>query len=469
MRDRMPPNATEFEEVVLGAMMLENECIHEILTILEARSFYVPANEKVFTAIVRLFSTSQPVNILTVTQELMRMNALKDVGGAAYVPSLTNRVASSANVEYHARIIAQKFIQRELIAVSTQTIQNAYADDSDVFDLLGSAEKGITQLTNKINTNKIDGIASIYNKWTEHNEVIVKNEGGISGVQSGFTKLDGITGGWQKSDLVIIAARPAMGKTSFVLSMARNAAVDFKHPIAIFSIEMSKRQILTRLMSQETLTSAHRYTRYGLKPDELVENMERCKGLINANIFMDDTPSLKIAELKSKARKLKRDHDISAIYIDYLQIMSTGEKSRGKTEDVGLISNSLKALAKELDIPVIALSQMSRKVDERGGSRRPELSDLRNSGEIEQDADVVIFIHRDEYYGITEDEHGNSTIGKAAIIIEKNRSGALDDIILNWHGETTSFSNLGSLNRDVRDYTQPLKANDSWENESPVV
>lgn len=438
---KMQPQAVNIEESVLGAIMLEN-CIETVTTILEPRSFYKDSHVRIYTAILRLYTKSEPIDIRTVMEELKKSKELDVIGGAYYISQLTNSVSSSANVEFHARIIAQKFIQRELIRNSTEIISKSYDDSNDVFDILDYAEKGITQLTSKINTTKIDGIVSVYNKWAEHNTEILKNKDGISGVPSGFNKIDTITGGWQKSDLVIIAARPAMGKTSLMLQLARNAAVNFKKSVAIFSIEMSKLQIMTRLMSQETSTSSHRYTRYGLNENEFNVNMNQCAGLINSNVFIDDTPAIKISEFKSKARKLKRDHDIDAIFIDYLQIMSTGEKTRGKTEDVGLISNSLKAVAKELNIPVIALSQMSREVEKRGGSRRPELSDLRNSGEIEQDADLVIFVHRDEYYGVTEDDHGHSTVGKAAIIIEKNRSGAIGDVILNWDAPTTAFSNI---------------------------
>lgn len=437
---KLPPQAIELEESVLGILMLETEAIQIANPIIETDSFYKDSNAAIFEAIVSLHNNSIKADSTSVFQELKRTGKLEIAGGAYRLTELTNKVTHGANLEVYCRIIAEKYIQRSLIKNSTILINKAYEEGTDVFDLLDEAEKQITQLTSKVITTKIDGIHSIYNRWLLHNEIIRNNKSGISGVASGFYGLDKLTGGWQKSDLVIIAARPAMGKTSLMLSMARNAAVDFKEPVAIFSVEMSKLQLLTRLMAQETGRNSQEYTRYGLQDDELPKNMEQCNALLNANIFIDDTPSLTVFEFRNKARKLVRDHNIKAIYVDYLQIMKTGEKSRGKTEDVGLISNALKAVAKELELPVIALSQLSRALEERGGDKRPGLSDLRNSGEIEQDADVVVFIHRPEYYGITEDEDGASTIGKAALICEKNRSGPIGVGITHFIASTTKFT-----------------------------
>ena len=451
---KMPPQAIELEEAVLGAIMLD-PCINELISILTPESFYKDAHARLYAAIVEMFRNSHPINILTVTQELKKTGELEIVGGAYYITQLTNRVASAANAEFHARIIAQKFIQRELIRISTKTINDAYEDSSDVFDLLDNAEKNLFSIVEGNIKKNYDKMSTLIKKAIEQIEETKNNKGNFSGVQSGLTELDRITAGWQKSDLIIIAARPAMGKTALVLTMARNAAVDFGKPVAVFSLEMSSLQLVTRLIASESEIKSEKLKKGNLEEHEFQQLNDKIKKIAEAPLFIDDTPGLSVFELRAKARRLKEQHKIELIIVDYLQLMTAGGEGKGNREqEIATISRSLKGLAKELEIPVIALSQLSRALETRGGNKRPQLSDLRESGAIEQDADMVIFIHRPEYYNVTEDEAGNSTIGVAELIVAKHRNGPIDSAKTRYIGQFTKFIDLNDFGQN-NDYASP--------------
>src|SRR5436190_3878481 len=441
---KLPPQAVELEEAVLGAMLLEREALSTVIDILSPEAFYKEQNGRVFAAMISLFNRSEPVDILTVTQELKRTGELEIVGGAYYVSALTNRIASSANIEFHARIVAQKYLQRELIRLSTETIKVAYEDSTDVFELLDETTKNIFEILDSNVRRQHDKMSTLIAKAITEIESAANQKDGLLGVPSGFTAMDRITGGWQKSDLLILAARPGMGKTAFVVSMAKNAAVEFNKPVAIFSLEMSSLQLVKRLISSETEIAQDKILKGNLDNHEFVQLNERIKKLSVAPLFIDDTPALSIFELRAKARRLKENQKVELIIIDYLQLMSGGPDGKGNREqEISQISRGLKSLAKELEIPIIALSQLSRQVENRpGGSKRPQLSDLRESGAIEQDADMVMFIYRPEYYGIEFDENNEPTKNRAEVIIAKNRHGALETVKLRFIGQYAKFADL---------------------------
>ncbi|MEI6816624.1 MAG: replicative DNA helicase [Bacteroidota bacterium] len=443
---KLPPQALDLEEAVLGALMLEKNAVAEVIDILKPECFYKEANQHIFESIFQLFHHLQPVDILTVRNDLQRKGELENVGGDAYIFSLTNRVGSAANIEFHARIILQKYIQRELIRISSETIRDAFDDSIDVFNLLDGAERNLFNVAEGNIKRKVSDMPQLVQQVIENIEKAAKQEEGVTGVRSGFTDLDRITSGWQKSDLIIVAARPGMGKTAFVMSLARNAAVEFKHGVAFFSLEMSSVQLVNRLISSETEIPSDKLRKGQLDAHEWEQLNSKIRKLEDAPIFIDDTPALSIFELRTKCRRLKHQKNIDLIIVDYLQLMTTGENSRGgnREQEISSISRALKGIAKELDVPIIALSQLSRNVESRGGNKRPQLSDLRESGAIEQDADMVMFIYRPEYYNITQDEDGNSTLGTAELIISKHRNGALSDVHLRFIDRLAKFDNLVS-------------------------
>jgi replicative DNA helicase len=467
---KLQPQATELEEAVLGAMLLEREALSTVIDILSPEAFYKEQNGRVFAAMIALFNRSEPVDILTVTQELKRTGELEIVGGAYYVTALTNRIASSANIEFHARIVAQKYLQRELIRISTETIKVAYEDSTDVFELLDETTKNIFEILDSNVRKQHDKMSTLIAKAITEIEAAANQKDGLLGVPSGFTALDRITGGWQKSDLVILAARPGMGKTAFVVTMAKNAAVEFNKPVAIFSLEMSSLQLVKRLISSETELAQDKILKGNLNDHEFVQLNERIKKLSVAPLFIDDTPALSIFELRAKARRLKENHKVELIIIDYLQLMSGGPDGKGNREqEISQISRGLKSLSKELEIPIIALSQLSRQVENRpGGSKRPQLSDLRESGAIEQDADMVMFIYRPEYYGLEVDENNEPTRGRAEVIIAKNRHGALETVKLRFIGQFAKFADLDYTEGQDLIYSQnnpgQLQQNDDFLN-----
>lgn len=438
---KLPPQAIEVEEAVLGALMLERDAYVTVADIIDSESFYKEEHQKIFEAIKALSSDEKPVDLLMVTQELKNRNQLDEVGGPGYITQLTRRVASAAHIEFHARIIAQKYMQRELIKVSSQIQAKAYDDTIDIDDLIDFSESALFKVSEGNIKKETVPIKPVLNQAVLQIEKARNKKDGMSGVPSGFTALDRITSGWQKSDLVIIAARPAMGKTAFVLSMARNMAVEHRQGVAIFSLEMSALQLVNRLIAAETELGAEKIKTGKLEDYEWAQLNQRIKTLDDAPIFIDDTPALSIFEFRAKCRRLKMQHDISVVIVDYLQLMTAGTDKGSREQEVSTISRSLKAIAKELDVPILALSQLSRAVESREG-KRPQLSDLRESGAIEQDADIVCFIHRPEYFGITEDANGNSTLGIAEIIIAKHRNGATADVPLRFQKEMAKFSDL---------------------------
>ncbi len=439
---KLPPQAIEVEEAVLGALMLERDAYVTVADILDTTSFYKEEHRKIFEAIKELSGNEKPVDLLMVTQELKDRDQLDEIGGAAYITQLTRRVASAAHLEFHARIIAQKFIQRELIRVSSEIQAKSYDDTLDVDDLIDFSESSLFQVAERNIKKETVPIKPVLNEAVLLIEKARHKKDGLSGVPSGFLTLDRITSGWQKTDLVIVAARPSMGKTAFVLSMARNMAVEHNCTTAIFSLEMSSIQLVNRLIAAETELDSQKLKSGRLENYEWEHLNRRISSLEKAPIFVDDTPALSIFEFRAKCRRLKMQHNIQIVIVDYLQLMTAGTDNRGSREqEVSTISRSLKAIAKELDIPIIALSQLNRSVESREG-RRPQLSDLRESGAIEQDADIVAFIHRPEYYGITEDDSGNSLIGVAEIIIAKHRNGATGDIHLTFKNKLAKFTDM---------------------------
>ena len=444
-KGKIPPQAVDLEEVVLGAMMIDKKGVDEVIDILHPDVFYKDAHRHIYEAIYKLFESSEPVDLLTVSAQLKKEGHLELVGGDFYLIKLTQKVASSAHIEFHARIILQKYIQRSLIKISSEIIEDAYNESTDVFDLLDNAEAKLYEVTQgnlKRSAETAQNLVIQAKKKIEE----ISNKDGLSGIPSGFDKVDRLTSGWQPSDLIIIAARPGMGKTALTLSMARNMAVNSNIPVAFFSLEMSSVQLITRLISSETGLSSEKLRTGRLEKHEWEQLNVKVKALETAPLFIDDSPSLSIFDLRAKARRLASQHKIKLIVLDYLQLMTAGGSQKGgnREQEISMISRNLKALAKELNIPVIALSQLSRAVETRGGSKRPILSDLRESGAIEQDADIVSFIYRPEYYKIDEwdDEERTPTQGQAEFIVAKHRNGGLDNIRLKFIGQLGKFDNL---------------------------
>ena len=444
-KGKIPPQALDLEEAVLGAMMIDKKGVDEVIDILSPEAFYSEGHQHIFQSIFELFQESKPIDLLTVSTQLKKNEKLDIVGGDFYLISLTQKVSSSAHIEYHARIILQKFIQRSLIKISSEIIEDAYDETQDVFDMLDRAEAklyDVTQGNLKRSSETAQDLVIQAKKKIEE----ISNKKGLSGIPSGFDKLDRLTSGWQPSDLVIVAARPGMGKTALTLSMARNISVNQNIPVAFFSLEMSSVQLITRLISSETGLSSEKLRTGKLEKHEWEQLNVKVKGLEKAPLYIDDTPSLSIFDLRAKARRLASQHGIKLIIIDYLQLMTAGGSQKGgnREQEISTISRNLKALAKELNVPVIALSQLSRAVETRGGSKRPILSDLRESGAIEQDADIVSFIYRPEYYKIEEwdDEERSPTEGQAEFIVAKHRNGGLDNIRLKFLGHLGKFDNL---------------------------
>ena len=444
-RGKIPPQAIDLEEAVLGAMMIDKKGVDEIIDILHSDVFYKEAHKHIFEAIVQLFETSEPIDLLTVSAQLRKNQKLDVIGGDFYLIQLTKKIASSAHIEFHARIILQKYIQRSLIKISSDIIEEAYDETTDVFDLLDNAEAKLYEVTQGNIKRSSETAQSLVIQAKKKIEEIANKEG-MSGVPSGFDRLDKLTSGWQPSDLIIIAARPGMGKTALTLSMARNIAVNSNIPVAFFSLEMSSVQLITRLISSETGLSSEKLRTGKLEKHEWEQLNVKVKSLETAPLCIDDTPSLSIFGLRAKARRLASQHGIQLIVIDYLQLMTAGGSQKGgnREQEISTISRNLKALAKELGVPVIALSQLSRAVETRGGSKRPLLSDLRESGAIEQDADIVSFIYRPEYYKIEEwdDEERTPTAGQAELIVAKHRNGGLENIRLKFVGHLGKFDNL---------------------------
>jgi replicative DNA helicase len=441
---KLPPQRLEMEAAVLGALMLEKDALTTVVDILKPVSFYKDGHQRIYKAISNLFDKSEPIDQLTVVQELREMGELEAAGGVGYVAGLTMHINSAANIEAHARVILEAAIKRELIRTATDILRDAYEETTDVFELLDATEKNIFQVSEDNMRKGVDSMQDLMVKAIKELEEKKHQKDGLTGVPTGFSALDRVTSGWQPSDLVIVAARPGMGKTAFVVSAMRNAAVDFKKPVAIFSLEMSSLQLVNRLISAEAELDSEKIKKGNLADYEWSQLNHKISSLSTAPIFIDDTPALSIRELRAKCRRLKSQHDIQLIIIDYLQLMSGNDGGKGgnREQEIASISRALKGIAKELNIPVIALSQLSRSVETRGGDKKPQLSDLRESGSIEQDADMVIFLYRPEYYKITEDEMGNPTQGMGEVIIAKHRNGSLETVQLKFIGKFTKFADL---------------------------
>ena len=441
---RLQPQARELEEAVLGALMLEKDAYSIVSEILKPECFYEKAHEKIYAAIVDLALSQRPVDMLTVTEQLKKRGELEDVGGPFYISQLTSKVASSAHIEYHARIIAQKYLARELISFTAMIQGKAFDETLDVEDLMQEAEGKLFEISQRNVKKDVTQINPVIKDAMEMLQKAALQKEGLSGLRTGFEGLDKMTSGWQNSDLIIIAARPAMGKTAFVLSMAKNIAVDYRNPVALFSLEMSNVQLVNRLIANVCEIPSEKIKSGQLANYEWQQLDYKLKNLMDAPLYVDDTPSLSVFELRTKARRLVREHGVRIIIIDYLQLMNASGMAFGsRQEEVSTISRSLKGLAKELNIPIIALSQLNRGVESREGidGKRPQLSDLRESGAIEQDADMVCFIHRPEYYKIYQDDRGNDLRGMAEIVIAKHRNGAVGEVLLRFKGEFTRFSN----------------------------
>ncbi|MFQ6602460.1 replicative DNA helicase [Flavobacterium sp. C3NV] len=460
-KGKLPPQVLDLEEAVLGAMMIDKKGVDDVIDILQGDAFYKEAHKYIFEAIVQLFTETQPIDLLTVSTQLKKNGKLELAGGDFYLIQLTQKIASSAHIEFHSRIILQKFIQRSLIRISTEIIEASYDETADVFDLLDQAESKLYEVTQGNIKRSSETAQSLVLQAKKKIEEIAKQEG-LSGVETGFHNLDKLTSGWQPSDLIIIAARPAMGKTAFVLSMARNIAIQYGHGVALFSLEMASVQLITRLISSETGLSSEKLRTGKLEPHEWEMLSTKVKNLEKAPLFIDDTPSLSIFDLRAKCRRLVSQHGIKIIIIDYLQLMTAGGNNKGggnREQEISTISRNLKALAKELNVPVIALSQLSRAVETRGSSKRPLLSDLRESGAIEQDADIVSFLYRPEYYKIEEwdDDEASPTTGQAEIMIAKHRNGGIENIRLKFIGHLGKFDNLDDFSGSYDDL--PSKMN----------
>lgn len=446
---RVQPQAIELEEAVLGALMLEKDAFSEVCDILKPDSFYKPAHKYIYEAIVDLAHKSQPVDMLTVIDRLRTKGTLDEVGGEYQVATLTNKVNSSANIEFHAKIVAQKHLARELIRFASQVQANAYDDTNDVDILMEQTESSlfdISQVNVKRDAVQINPVIS---EALDLLQKAANRTDGLSGLQTGYHDLDKITSGWQNSDLIIIAARPAMGKTAFSLSMAKNMAVNFGYGVALFSLEMANVQLVNRLIVNTCEIKGEKIRSGQLDEHEWAQLNVKIKDLEDAPIFVDETANLSVFELRSKARRLVREHGVNMIIIDYLQLMSLNSKDDrsgaikvgSREQEVSTISRSLKGLAKELNIPIIALSQLNRGLENREG-KRPMLSDLRESGAIEQDADIVCFIHRPEVYGIMNDPETNAPLGGLAeVIIAKHRNGKTGSVWLKFKSDYARFQN----------------------------
>jgi len=485
---KLTPQAPDLEQAVLGACMVDREGFPVVYSVLSSESFYIDAHRHIFEAMLSLWMKSQPIDELTVMEKLKEMGKLDEVGGPGYLAELTTRVASAANIEFHCRIIQQKYIRRSAIGVGATLIEDGYDDTADPLEVVDSVLENIFSIMEGMQSKEVATMSKIGAKVLKDFEDRMNREDGLTGVPGGIATLDRFTGGWQKSDLIVIAARPGMGKSAFVTSMALNATLYLGKRVAIFSLEMSDVQIFHRMISMETGIPVRKLK----NPKELEAHEHQAflnafEKISESDIYIDDTGAIGPFELRSKARKLKKMFDIDMIIVDYLQLMQIkGRKGKSiREQEVAEISRELKAIAKELDIPVLALSQLSRAVEIRGGTKRPQLSDLRESGAIEQDADQVIFIYRPEYYDILEDEEGQSLKGVAEIIFAKNRSGDLKTIMLKFIGHRTQFVDMDDHTFDALEVFEPIpgiagpettpatqfpiaRPSDAWEDTDPM-
>ncbi|MGD9231562.1 MAG: replicative DNA helicase [Desulfobacterales bacterium] len=433
----LPPQSLEAEESILSAILVDNDTLLEVLEILSPEDFYRSAHQKIFSAISELFSRNEPVDLVTLTNILREHDQLEEIGGAAYLANLVDTVPLAVNAQYYAKIVYDKACLRRLIEKTNSIAKRCFEDRGDVDNVIDFAESSIFE----ISENKIRPTFYPIGKIIESNiDVLEERQGNrtlVTGVATGFTKLDELTAGLQKSDLVILAGRPGMGKTAFALNIAKNAAVDSNIPVAIFSLEMSKEQLSLRMLSSEARIDSSRLRRGFISQDDWIKITDSAGVLSQAPIFIDDSPNITALEIRAKSRRLKMEKNIGLIIIDYLQLMKGRIAAERRDLEISEISRSLKALAKELDIPVVALSQLNRKLEERS-DKRPQLADLRESGALEQDADVVAFLYRDELYNRDEN---NPNKGKAELIVSKQRNGPTGFTILTFLDTYTRFEN----------------------------
>lgn len=436
---KLPPQARDLEEAVLGALMLEKGALNAVIEFLKPEHFYYEIHQEIYAAILTLFKSSEPVDMRTVVNQLRKDGKLELVGGSYYIAELTSKVSSAANIEYHARVIIEMAIKRNLIQIASQIHHDAYEDTTDVFELLDRTEQAIFEISDSNLRKNYDSMKNLMHRAVQELQQLKEHKDGLTGVPSGFLALDRLTSGWQNSDLIIVAARPGMGKSAFVVSAMRNAAVDFKRPVAIFSLEMSSIQLVNRMISAEAELDSEKIRKGQLADYEWQQLLHKTSRLSAAPIFIDDTPALTILELRAKCRRLKAEHNVQLIIVDYLQLMR-GDTTGNREQEIASISRALKGIAKELSVPVIALSQLSRLVETRGGVKRPQLSDLRESGSIEQDADLVIFLYRPEYYGLDKDAEDKPTANLAEVIVAKHRNGSTGTVKLKFLGKYTKFT-----------------------------
>lgn len=437
--DRVQPQAVDMERAVLGAMLIDQAAIGAAAEILDETAFYRTAHRHIFEAILSLFERDEPADMMTVTEELNRRNHLDEVDGPVYVATLATDVATAGNVESYAGIVREKALRRKLITSAAELTTECYEDPGDVFEILDRAEQRLYSLSERRARKGFEAMESIVHRAMEEIDDAHENRG-VSGVPTGYRDLDELLTGLRKSDLIILAGRTSMGKTAMALGIARNVAVQQEVPVGMFSLEMSSVQLAQRLLSAEARLDSRRIRLGKLNDDEWSRLGLRVGSIASAPIYVDDSATLSCLEMRTKARRLRSEKGIRLLVVDYLQLMSSDGRAESRTQEVSKVSRALKALAKELDIPVLALSQLSRQVDNRGGGR-PKLSDLRESGSIEQDADVVLFVHRPEVFGVEEDDDGVSTKGMAEIIIGKQRNGPLGKINLTWVDDYARFEN----------------------------
>ena len=464
---KTPPQALNIEESVLGALMLDANALNNTIETLHADYFYKPEHQAIFNAILRLFEQSHPVDMLTVIERLRLDGTLEAAGGSYYVSQLTNNVVSAAHIEYYVRVLCEKFIQRELIRISTEVIGRAYDESTDVVDLLDKTEQDLMDINERNFRSDYRLMDNLVAEAMDRIKSAQEADGNCVGVPTGFTELDRLTAGFQPGTLIILAARPAMGKTALALTMARNMAVDYKKPVAFFSLEMTGVELVMRLISAESSVSGDKLKKGGLADWESEMLASKTQALIDAPIYIDDTPGLSIFELRAKCRRLKQRYDIQMVFIDYLQLMHVGgefSRNGNREQEISTISRQLKALSKELGIPVLAMSQLSRAVETRGGTKEPQLSDLRESGAIEQDADIVMFIYRPEYYGI-ESDAGGSTLGMADVNLAKHRSGGVGKVRLKFVSKYARFENPEFISPDS--YAVGIPANEQFDAGGP--
>ena len=439
------PQAPDMEKAVLGALMIDKDAYLEVCDLLRPESFYEPRNQMVYEAIQQLSMEESPVDVLTVVDKLEKTGRLLEIGGPGYIAELSSMVVTSANIEYHARVVAEKYLSRQMAHYVSVIGKKTFDETYDIKDVIQEADSQLLEISQKSVKKDYSVLGPIVNQAVKIVEAAYANKGGLTGISTGFYKLDDMTCGWQKSDLVIIAGRPAMGKTAFALSLAKNIAVDQKIPMAFFSLEMTSVQLANRLMANNCQIEGHKLMSGQLKRDDWERLDKHLNSLLEAPLYVDDTEGISVMELRTKIRRQIKEHHIELVMVDYLQLMTaSGMRYNNRQEEISLISRALKGMAKEFNIPVIALSQLNRGVDTREGpeGKRPRLSDLRESGAIEQDADMVIFLHRPEYYGLYQSEDGSIDYrGKAEVIISKHRKGAVGIVMMDFKGEFTRFEN----------------------------